>query len=162
MLCLLDIRIERPSDEAHLGCTHQTESRPQFLDSVACSRHIDRGVSVLSTLGIWVCARRSIAPRRARVQRRGRPISEKALVILECNEAFENTELSPWNAKAKLPGLREDPSCEDSRHRGPGRLKCVSSPDGPLAQWLAQPPYTRLVGGSNPSRPTHSNFGRTP
>src|SRR5947207_10184659 len=45
MLCLLDIRIERPSDEAHLGCTHQTESRPQFLDSVACSRHIDRGVS---------------------------------------------------------------------------------------------------------------------
>src|SRR6516225_3437551 len=47
-------------------------------------------VSDLSTLGIWVCARRSIAPRRARVQRRGRPISEKALVILECNEAFEN------------------------------------------------------------------------
>src|SRR5262245_41014049 len=39
----------------------------------------------------------SIAPRRARVQRRGRPISEKALAILECNEAFENTELSPWN-----------------------------------------------------------------
>src|SRR5439155_17000006 len=34
------------------------------------------GVSVLSTLGIWVCARRSIAPRRARVQRRGRPIRE--------------------------------------------------------------------------------------
>src|SRR5262249_34913452 len=48
------------------------------------------GVSVLSTLGIWVCARRSIAPRRARVQRRGRPISDKALVILQCNEAFEN------------------------------------------------------------------------
>src|SRR5262249_8295248 len=55
------------------------------------------GVSDLSTLGIWVCARRSIGPRRARVQRRGRPISEKELVILECNEAFENTELSPWN-----------------------------------------------------------------
>jgi hypothetical protein len=27
------------------------------------------GVAALSTLGIWVCARRSIAPRRARVQR---------------------------------------------------------------------------------------------
>jgi hypothetical protein len=27
------------------------------------------GMSDLSTLGIWVCARRSIAPRRARVQR---------------------------------------------------------------------------------------------
>src|SRR6516225_9422462 len=54
-------------------------------------------LSVLSTLGIWVCARRSIAPRRARVQRRGRPISEKALVILDCEEAFENTELSSWN-----------------------------------------------------------------
>src|SRR5262249_2954073 len=47
-------------------------------------------MSDLSTLGIWVCARRSIAPRRPRVQRRGRPISEKALVILECNEAFAN------------------------------------------------------------------------
>src|SRR5262249_8018906 len=51
------------------------------------------GVSDLSTLGIWVCARRSIAPRRARVQRRGRPISVKALVILECNEAFEKKAL---------------------------------------------------------------------
>src|SRR5262249_43163500 len=63
-------------------------------------------VSVLSTPGIWVCARRSTAPWRARVQLRGRPISEKALVVLECNEAFENTELSPWNATAHLPGPR--------------------------------------------------------
>jgi hypothetical protein len=41
MLCLLDIRIERRSDEAHLGCTYRAESRPQFLDAVACSGHID-------------------------------------------------------------------------------------------------------------------------
>jgi hypothetical protein len=27
--------------------------------------------------------------------------AEKALVILECNEAFENTELSPWNKQAQ-------------------------------------------------------------
>src|SRR5271166_6037568 len=44
MLCLLDIRIERRSDEAHLGCTHRAESRPQFLDSVACSGYIDRRI----------------------------------------------------------------------------------------------------------------------
>src|SRR5262245_60836303 len=37
---------------------------------------------------------RSIAPRRARVQLRGRPISEKALVILDCNEAFETLKLA--------------------------------------------------------------------
>src|SRR5262249_47501 len=72
------------------------------------------GVSDLSTLGIWVCARRSIGPRRARVQRRGRPISEKALVILECNEAFENTELSPWNAQAHLPSGRREPRTAES------------------------------------------------
>src|SRR5215471_7450055 len=75
----------------------------------------ESGVSDLSTLGIWVCARRSIAPRRARVQRRGRPISEKALVILECNEAFENTELSRWIDPAHQParqvGRKQPKTC---------------------------------------------------
>ena len=54
----------------------------------------------------WVCARRSIAPRRARMQRRGRPISEKALVILECNAAWRRlrTELSPWTTPVQPPG----------------------------------------------------------
>src|SRR6516162_5335524 len=42
-------------------------------------------------------ARRGIGPKRARAQLRGRPISEKALVVMECKEAFENTELSPLN-----------------------------------------------------------------
>ena len=38
-------------------------------------------------------ARKSETPRAADIR--------EGLVILECNEAFENTELSPWNAKAK-------------------------------------------------------------
>jgi hypothetical protein len=38
---------------------------------------IDRGVSDLSTIGIWDCARRSIAPTRTGVQRRVPPISER-------------------------------------------------------------------------------------
>jgi hypothetical protein len=45
-----------------------------------------------------------MGPKRARAQLRGRPISETALVILECKEAFENTELSPLNAIAQQPG----------------------------------------------------------
>src|SRR6516162_5358541 len=45
-----------------------------------------------------------IGPKRARAQLRGRPISEKALVILECKEAFAKTVLSPLNAIAHLPG----------------------------------------------------------
>jgi hypothetical protein len=53
------------------------------------------GVSVVRALVISACVRMSITPRRARVQRRGRQISEKALVILQFNEAFENTELPP-------------------------------------------------------------------
>jgi hypothetical protein len=31
-------------------------------------------------------------------------MSEKALLILQCKEAFENTELSPWNIPDQLPG----------------------------------------------------------
>ena len=38
-------------------------------------------------------------------------MSENALVILECEEAFENTELFPLNAKAKLPGPPAKPRC---------------------------------------------------
>lgn len=49
------------------------------------------GVSVLRALAISVCARRRISPKRGRAQLRGRPISKKALVILECKEAFEKT-----------------------------------------------------------------------
>src|SRR5689334_2510097 len=70
---------------------------------------IDRGVSDLSTLGIWICARRSLAPRRASLQRRGRPISKKALFILECNAACEDTALSPWNDNVR-PDCRSCPA----------------------------------------------------
>ncbi len=45
--------------------------------------------------GEFGLVRRRIVPKRARAQLRGRPISEKALVILECEEACENTELFP-------------------------------------------------------------------
>ena len=41
-------------------------------------------------------ARKSETPRAADIR--------EGLVILECNEAFENPELSLLNAQAKLPG----------------------------------------------------------
>ena len=58
----------------------------------------DGGVSVRRAQATSARARRWIGPKGARAQLRGRPISEKALVILECKEAFANTELSPLNA----------------------------------------------------------------
>jgi len=67
-------------------------------------RPIARGVSVLCALATSACERRWIGPKRARVLLRGRPISEKALVILECKEAFANTELSPLNARLSCRG----------------------------------------------------------
>ena len=78
--------------------------------SSICFGHIDRialrvryvCVSVRSALGTSTCARRRIVPKRARTQLRGRPISEKALVILECEEAFENTELFVLNGSVHL------------------------------------------------------------
>jgi hypothetical protein len=66
-------------------------------------RELTSAVVGLNRLRVWVCAWRSIAPRRARVQLRGRPIFENALVILECNEAVGNPELSPWNDCVHLP-----------------------------------------------------------
>ena len=65
------------------------------------------GVSDLTALAISACVRRSISPKHARAQLRARPISEKALVILEFKEAVENTDLSPLNAKAQLPAHAE-------------------------------------------------------
>ena len=45
--------------------------------------------------------------RSAQAQLRGHPISAKALVILECEEAFENPELFPLDGPAQQPqGLR--------------------------------------------------------
>jgi hypothetical protein len=62
------------------------------------------GVADLSRLHRSTCPLRSRGPQRARAQLRGRPISEKRLITPECNEACENTELSPLNAKDQLPG----------------------------------------------------------
>ena len=81
-----------------------------WMRQAACSSHHERsmakprclvGFADLSRFRILTCALRSRGPLRARAQLRGRPIPEKALVILECNEAFENTELSLWNANAQ-------------------------------------------------------------
>jgi len=55
------------------------------------------GMSVLRALAISAFARRRIVPKRARAQLRGRPISEKALVFLEYEEAFENSATTPFN-----------------------------------------------------------------
>jgi hypothetical protein len=82
----------------HAGCRQLVR---ELKVGVQTRGGVSVSVSDFSTLGIWVCARRSIAPRRASVQRRGRPISDKPLVI--CNEAFENKKLSPWNMKLR-PG----------------------------------------------------------
>jgi hypothetical protein len=65
------------------------------------------GVSDLRALAISACVRRRIVPKRARARLRGRPMSEKALVILECEEVFENKQLFPSNDPALQPrGLR--------------------------------------------------------
>ena len=61
------------------------------------------GVSVRRALATSACEHRWIGPKRARAQLRGRPISEKALIILECKEAFANTELSPLNNTPQGP-----------------------------------------------------------
>jgi hypothetical protein len=55
------------------------------------------------------CALRSRGPERASAQGRDRLISEKALVILECKEAFDNMKLSPFNDQAG----RRDPVKDD-------------------------------------------------
>ena len=61
------------------------------------------GVVVLSALATLSCTLRSRGPERARTLVRGRPISEKVLVILGYKEACENTELSPLNDIVHLP-----------------------------------------------------------
>jgi hypothetical protein len=67
------------------------------------------------------------------VQHRGRLISEKTLVILQCSEAFENTKLSPWSAIAHLPGPRVR---REIRETGmdPGQLQHPVRRSGQLGQ----------------------------
>src|SRR5262249_22639674 len=72
---------------------------------------------------------RPLAPRRARVQLRGRPISEKALVMLECNEAFENTELSPWNDCIHLPDRLQGSHFLENQNAGPVKCNALLSRD---------------------------------
>src|SRR5436189_258145 len=65
---------------------------------------IVRGVSDLGALAISACAQRSISPKHARAQLRGRPISEKVLVILERQRSVAGragTRLLPrrWSAR---------------------------------------------------------------
>jgi hypothetical protein len=52
---------------------------------------------------------RLISSKRARAQFRGRPLFEKVLVILECKEAFESTELPLLNDPDQLPGRLQRP-----------------------------------------------------
>src|SRR5262249_9061394 len=50
---------------------------------------------------------RSISSKRAKAQFRGWLLFEKVLVILECKEAFESTELALLNAQVQAPGRPE-------------------------------------------------------
>jgi hypothetical protein len=59
MFCRLDIRIERRSDEAYPGCTHRSERRARFLDTVTSSDLID-----LRTQGAVPSVRRPETPTR--------------------------------------------------------------------------------------------------
>jgi len=76
-----------------------------------------------------------IVPKRARAQLRGRPMSEKALVILECKEAFANTELSPLNEQVQP-------------QRGPGAALNFAKPSWPplsaATPCSARLPYQRF------------------
>lgn len=76
-------------------CSSTESDRP----AIGPEANPEGGVSVLRALTTSGCARRWIGSKGARAQLRGRPIPEKASVILECKEAFENTELSPWNVR---------------------------------------------------------------
>ena len=62
------VRVHRARGIAVQLRTRCSNSEPD-LAAIGPEATGEGGVSDLSTLGIWVCARRSIAPRRARVQR---------------------------------------------------------------------------------------------
>jgi hypothetical protein len=88
------------------------------------------GASDLRALAISAGARRRIAPKRARAQLRGRLISEKALVILECEEAFENTALLPLNDTAqRLAHAESDVMARTSVNRVAGPLQQLTCYD---------------------------------
>jgi hypothetical protein len=69
-------------------------SAPTAILPICCG-HIDRGVSDLGALAISACARWQIVPKRARAQLRGRPISEKALVLLEMRRGVAEYGIAP-------------------------------------------------------------------
>jgi hypothetical protein len=82
---------------------------PELCRSGKCCGLIDRRAqSRARCFGVVGPERAAVFGLRAEVERtaarksalRGRPISEKALVILECKEACENTELAPLNVVA--------------------------------------------------------------
>jgi hypothetical protein len=58
------------------------------------------------------------------------------MVILECEEAFENTKLSPLNVEAHLPGGRGELRTPESLHAR--RVRCSAGMGLPL---LNQPPH---------------------
>jgi hypothetical protein len=72
--------------------------------------------TVRNSFGVSGCARwalrlarMSIPLMRANAQLRSRPMSEKALIILECEDPFENMKSSPLNDEAHVQGPSASP-----------------------------------------------------
>jgi hypothetical protein len=68
------------------------------------------------------------------VHRGARQILAKALVILKCNKTYENTELSPWNAKAHSPPQIREPGVWKNPHAA--AVRCSAS-FGPIVHGIS-------------------------
>jgi hypothetical protein len=66
-----------------------------------------------------------IAPKPARAQLRGRLMSKKALVNLECNEALINTEGSPLNTPAQQRREHQEPICSEKPRSCPSNHDAI-------------------------------------